>query len=136
VTFTGHVGAAERARLLANAALLVQPSYRENFGMAVAEAMAVGVPVVVSNRVNICDDIAAADAGLVVPREISPLARAIVTLLADPERRAQMGERGKRLVADRYAPAAVGPAMRRAYEEALERQAARKRSDIANGRPI
>lgn len=118
VTFTGHIDAAARAELLARCALLVQPSYRENFGMAVAEAMAQGVPVVVSDRVNICDDIAAMGAGLVVPRDVTRLADAIVRVLDDPR---TMGDAGRRLVRERYAPAVVGPAMRAAYDQAARR---------------
>ena len=124
VAFMGHIDAAARTRLLASAGLVVQPSFRENFGMAIAEAMAQGVPVVVSDRVNICDDVRRADAGLVVPRDASALARAILELLADPARRERMGEHGRRLVRERYAPDVVGPAMRDAYELAI--QAARK----------
>jgi len=91
--------------------------------MAVAEAMAAELPVIVSDRVNIADDITAAGAGLVVPREPAALARAIAALLGDPEGRLAMGRAGRRLVAERYAPAAVGAAMRAAYERALTRRA-------------
>jgi glycosyltransferase involved in cell wall biosynthesis len=115
VVFTGHIDATARAELLARCALLVQPSYRENFGMAVAEAMAQGVPVVVSDRVNICDDIARAGAGEVVPRDVTALAAAIVRTLDAPP---AVGEAGRRLVRDRYAPNVVGPAMRDAYQAA------------------
>jgi glycosyltransferase involved in cell wall biosynthesis len=123
VEFTGHLDAAGRAERFARAALLVQPSFRENFGMAVAEAMAAELPVIVSDRVNIADDITAAGAGLVVPREPAALARAIAALLGDSERRLAMGRAGRRLVTERYAPAAVGAAMRAAYERALTRRA-------------
>jgi len=123
VDFTGHLDEAGRADRLARAALLVQPSFRENFGMAVAEAMAAELPVVVSDRVNICDDITAARAGLVVPREPAPLARAILQLLGDADARLAMGRAGRRLVSERYAPDAVGAAMRAAYERALTRRA-------------
>ncbi len=119
IDFTGHVDATGRADLLARAAVVVQPSFRENFGMAVAEAMAAELPVVVSDRVNICDDIAAAEAGLVTPRDPSALASALIDVLRDPERRLAMGRRGRVLVAERYAPAPVGKAMRAAYERAL-----------------
>ena len=118
VTFTGHIDAEARTALLSTCALLVQPSYRENFGMAVAEAMALGVPVVVSDRVNICDDIASTGAGLVVPRDVAQLADAIVRVLDDPR---TMGEAGRRLVRERYAPDVVGPAMRAAYDQAARR---------------
>jgi glycosyltransferase involved in cell wall biosynthesis len=118
VVFTGHIDAAARERLLASCALLVQPSYRENFGMSVAEAMAQGVPVVVSDRVNICDDIARTGAGEVVPRDVQQLAAAILRVLDAPP---AMGEAGRRLVRERYAPDVVGPAMRDAYQAARRR---------------
>jgi glycosyltransferase involved in cell wall biosynthesis len=123
ITFTGHVDASGRDARLAAAAVLVQPSFRENFGMSVAEAMATELPVVVSDRVNICSDIAEADAGLVVPRDPAALARALLELLADPDRRLAMGGRGRALVTERYSPAAVGAAMKRAYETALTKRA-------------
>jgi glycosyltransferase involved in cell wall biosynthesis len=119
VVFTGHLDERGREEVLARAALLVAPSHRENFGLAVAEAMAAGLPVVVSDRVNICDDIAAAGAGEVVPLAAEPLAAGILRLLGDPVARAAMGARGRALVAERYAPAAVGAAMRAAYEGLL-----------------
>jgi glycosyltransferase involved in cell wall biosynthesis len=115
VAFTGHVDAKKRASLFASSAMLVQPSYRENFGMAVAEAMAAELPVVVSDRVNICDDIAAADAGRVVRRDAGPLAQAILELLRDPGKRAACGKRGRELVTTHYAPAVVGAQLRDVY---------------------
>jgi glycosyltransferase involved in cell wall biosynthesis len=119
VQFAGHVNLEERARLFSASALLVQPSHHESFGMACAEGMAAELPVVVTDRVNICDDISSAGAGLVVPPESAALAGALVELLRDPARRREMGQRGRRLVARRYAPGVVGAEMRRAYELAL-----------------
>ncbi|MBV8756671.1 MAG: glycosyltransferase [Deltaproteobacteria bacterium] len=116
VHFTGHVDAATRAQLFASSAVLAQPSYRENFGMAVAEAMAAGLPVVVSDRVNICDEITAGDAGITVPREPVALARALIDVLADPARRRRMGANGRRLVEQRYAPAAVAAELIAMYQ--------------------
>jgi glycosyltransferase involved in cell wall biosynthesis len=121
ITFTGHLDEAGRAEALSRAAVLAAPSHRENFGLAVAEAMAAGLPVVVSDRVNICDDVAAARGGVVVPLEERALADALLRVLADTAGRGEMGARGRALVAERYAPAAVGPALRRAYEDLTRR---------------
>lgn len=45
----------------------VLPSHQENFGIAVAEALACGKPVLISDQVNICQEIAAGEGGLVAP---------------------------------------------------------------------
>jgi glycosyltransferase involved in cell wall biosynthesis len=51
--------------VLVNADALILPSHQENFGMAVVEALAVGVPVLISNRINIWREIETDQAGYV-----------------------------------------------------------------------
>ena len=80
--------------------MYVLPSYSENFGIAVVEAMAAGVPVIVSDRVGIHADIAAAAAGLVVRCDVGELASAMLCLLNDAEMRGLLGRSGKHLAAD------------------------------------
>jgi glycosyltransferase involved in cell wall biosynthesis len=116
VSFLGEVAGEHKAAALRRAALLVAPSYRENFGMAVAEAMAAGLPVIVSDRVGIAPDIAGSGAGLVVPVESRALADAISRLLSQPALRAAMGQRGREVVRARYSGPAVARAMLGAYE--------------------
>ena len=77
--------------LFSIANLVVLPSYTETYGMAATEAMAAGVPVVVSDRVDVSSDVAAVRAGLVVPVERDRLARAIVSVLRRPDEARQMG---------------------------------------------
>ncbi len=103
------------------AEVFVLPSYSENFGQAVAEAMACGVPVVISNRVNLWPDVEAAGAGLVVDSDSEHTARALLTLLEDPALGRQMGECGRRLVAQRYSWEAVGDQMVELYQEIVRR---------------
>jgi glycosyltransferase involved in cell wall biosynthesis len=57
------------------AALLALRSHQENFGLVVIEALACGVPVLVSPHVNLADDVQAVGAGWVVPLEPAALAR-------------------------------------------------------------
>ena len=52
---------------LAAAEVFALPSHQENFGIAVAESLACGVPVLISQEVNIWREIEAANAGLVAP---------------------------------------------------------------------
>ena len=98
VVFTGILAGPVKYSAIASADVLVCPSYLESFGMAIVEALALATPVVVTNRVNICDDIAKAKCGLITPTECNQLARALVSILRDSEEARQMGRRGQILV--------------------------------------
>jgi glycosyltransferase involved in cell wall biosynthesis len=63
VTFTGPLYGDEKWAALAAAEVFILPSHHENFGIAVAEALASGVPVLLSQRVNIWHEIVADGAG-------------------------------------------------------------------------
>jgi glycosyltransferase involved in cell wall biosynthesis len=97
--------------------MVVLPSYTENFGIAAVEAMAAGVPVVVSKRVKIWRDIEFAGAGLVVNPDAKELAGAALALLKDPLMARGMGARGKSLARERFSWSAVGDQLIRLYEE-------------------
>ena len=60
----------------------VLPSHQENFGVAVAEALACGLPVLISDKVNIWPDIAQDEAGIVNPDTAEGTYRSMATLLA------------------------------------------------------
>jgi glycosyltransferase involved in cell wall biosynthesis len=100
VTFAGFVAGEEKRRLLEEADLFVLPSHDENFGVAVAEALGAGLPVIVSEHVALADQTARAGAGLVVPCDAGALAQALATLIGDPGRRDRMGEAGRTLAGE------------------------------------
>ena len=75
VTFTGMLEGEMKWGALAAAEAFVLPSHQENFGMAVAEALAVGTPVLLSNKVNIWREIEADGAGLVETDDAAGTAR-------------------------------------------------------------
>src|SRR5439155_19709105 len=102
MVFTGFVTGAERRRLLDETDLFVLPSYDENFGMAAAEALSAGLPVVVSEHVALADHVREAGAGLVVQCDARELARAIATLVDDPDLRHRMGQAGRRLAESEF----------------------------------
>ncbi|MCX5892045.1 MAG: glycosyltransferase, partial [Deltaproteobacteria bacterium] len=62
-TFTGRLLGEEKPAALRDARMFVLPSYSENFGLAVVEALACGLPVVISDQVNIWREVEAAGAG-------------------------------------------------------------------------
>lgn len=82
---------------------LVMPSHQENFGIAVAEALACGTPVLVSDQVNIWREIDAADAGLVAPDTLEGTHRLLTRFLAlTPQERAAMGENARACHANNF----------------------------------
>lgn len=118
-SFTGMISGAERLAALADASMFVLPSYSENFGIAVAEAMLCRLPVVISDQVNIWEEVAAAGAGLVSGCEVGPVADNIASLLADPVRAHAMGEAGRALVLEKYSWDGIAPALEKAYENVV-----------------
>jgi glycosyltransferase involved in cell wall biosynthesis len=119
VTFTGFVAGAVKRRLFEQADLFVLPSYDENFGMAVAEALSTGLPVVVTEDVALANQVRAAGAGLVVPRDARALARALCTLVDDPDLRQRMGEAGRQLAKSEFSWSSVGQRLAALYRELM-----------------
>lgn len=99
ITFAGWVEGEAKEALLRNASLLALPSRQENFGFCVLEAMARGVPVLLSPQVNLAREIDAADAGWIVERE--NLTAGLGAALADESLRVRRGSAAQ-VFAQRY----------------------------------
>ncbi|MGD0897849.1 MAG: glycosyltransferase family 4 protein [Thermoguttaceae bacterium] len=83
----------------------VQPSLAEPLGLAILEAMAVGLPVVASRVGGIPETVVHGQTGILVPpRESGALADGIVTLLKDPALRSAMGRAGRQRVLREFSP--------------------------------
>ena len=95
VLFVGPVSDQHKWALYAHAELFVLPSYSENFGIVVAEAMAMGCPVIVTPDVGAGELVAQAGAGVISSGEPAQLAEAVRRLLADPGARRCQGQAGR-----------------------------------------
>jgi len=102
-----------------DADVFVLPSYSENFGLAVAEAMACGLPVVISDQVNIWADVSGAGSGYVVPLDSRKIADAILSIIEDKALGMRMGAAGRNLARSRYAYHRIVQELKNVYEEII-----------------
>ena len=119
VLWTGFLGGEDKLAAFSAATVFTLPSYSENFGIALVEALAAGLPCVTAAGVAVADEIRAADAGAVVPGEVPALATALERVLADPALRARWGANARRLAAERFSLAAMGGALKDLYQRIL-----------------
>ena len=98
---------ADMPAVLAQAALVVLPSYREGLPKVLLEAQAVGRAVVTTDVPGCRDAVSSASARLVPVRDAEALTRAIAELLAAPERRAAMGAAGRARVEAQFSAEAI-----------------------------
>jgi alpha-1,3-rhamnosyl/mannosyltransferase len=120
VTITGYVSSEQRVDLYQKAVMLVLPSYEEGFGLPVLEAMACGVPVVVSNRGSL-PEVAGAAATPIDPDHVRGFTAAMRALLDDTTAR-EAARRGLAQAAN-YSWPACAAAARQAYQSAIRRRA-------------
>ena len=112
VTFHGHVDGAAREAAYRTADLFVLPSHSENFGNAIAEALAYGVPVVTTTATP-WREVEMRGCGACVVPEAAAIGAAITRLA--PRDLAAMGRLGRAYMVDAFSPAAVTRDMLRLY---------------------
>ena len=90
IVFTGWVEGEQKEALMRGASLFALPSSQENFGLSVVEAMACGVPVLVTPGVNLATEIRDAEAGWVI--DLRGLKEGLDTAIRDEDERARRGK--------------------------------------------
>lgn len=115
ITFAGMVEGTLKSSLLTHADLFVLPTRSENFGIAVAEALAHGVPVVTTTAAPWADLVSRACGWWVAPESafITNALRSAMQL--PPSDLKAMGERGRRYVAEQFSWDFVGQRMTEVY---------------------
>ena len=119
--FTGMLAGQEKLAALAAADVFALPAVGEGFSMAVLEAMACGLPVLLTPGCHF-PEVVPAGAGLVVERAVEPLSDALRALLTDAPRRASMGRSARELVAARFTWPQVVARLESVYDRVLSRQ--------------
>jgi len=99
--------------------ICVMPSLWEGLSIAMLEAMAAGLPLVISDVSGVAQAFGEEDCGIrVPPRDVAALARAIQDLARSPERRRKLGEAGRRRVRAEFDIEAMIRRLAAVYEDA------------------
>lgn len=119
VVFTGLLPHEMKLAALVDAELFVLPSHAENFGAVVTEALACGLPVVMSNQVGIHRQMADAGVATVVECTADSVATGIESALADTTLRYRIATRGPGVVRAHYTWDAIVPMLIHRYREVM-----------------
>jgi glycosyltransferase involved in cell wall biosynthesis len=119
VRLLGEIPPQQRWEMYDAAQIFVLPSHSENFGIVVAEAMARGCPVVVTDQVQSCEHVLAANAGIVVPRSVPALAEALEMMLTNAARRTAFGQSGPLYARRHFTWQRIAAEVRQMYESTI-----------------
>lgn len=133
VKFTGMLDGDAKRAALAAATVFALPSHTENFGVAVVEAMAAGLPAVFTPEVNLARAAAAEGAAIVRERSADAFAAEIAALLGDPVHRETVGERAREF-ARRYDWGDVALELAVMYERAARKPRLARRKAMQHAR--
>lgn len=101
VHMTGGLYGPAKIAALKNAACFCLPSRQEGFSVAITEALACGVPVVITDACHF-PEVAQAGAGVVSTVSAPAVAAGLIEILENRDRAAKMGAAGSRLVRENY----------------------------------
>ena len=137
VTFLEQLSTEELVREYNSAQLLVSPSLYEGFGLPAAEALACGTPVIATSAGALPEIVEDGVSGVIVPPgDSAALAKAIATLIQEPERCQEMGEAGARRIRERFSWRRTAEETLELYEEVLSRYGAASGSRRDVVRPL
>jgi glycosyltransferase involved in cell wall biosynthesis len=119
--FPGYLEGAEKASWYAAADLFVLPTLHDPWGLVVNEAMAFGLPIIVTDAAGCARDLVQ-DNGLVVPAgDVDALATALARLLPDEALRRAMGQRSQHIIS-LYTVKAACDAFLQVIDDACQKQ--------------
>lgn len=119
VIWIGFITGSTKSAILTIADLFILPSYSENFGIAVVEAMAMGLPVLISDQVGIHHEVTEANAGVVVSCHQEAVTPALEYIALDAELRQQMGANAKKLAKEKFSQQAMSRSLLELYRTVL-----------------
>ena len=126
INWLGHLQGKAKREALEGASAFVLPSYSENFGISVVEALAAGLPCVVSREVAISDEIARVGAGIVTGTTPEEIATGIERLLNSESEMVAYSHAARLLACDRFSIDVMGERLEALYRGILDSTPSRR----------
>jgi glycosyltransferase involved in cell wall biosynthesis len=115
ISWEGSLPPEKTADRMAHASIYVLPSVDEPFSMSVLEAMAIGLPVVITESCGLAETVRASGCGIVVDHSQESLTGAVRQLIEDPALRDKMGEAGRKTARENFSMEAIGHTLLTVY---------------------
>jgi glycosyltransferase involved in cell wall biosynthesis len=119
----GFVEGEMKNLLLQGSDIFVQTSYLESFGMAVMEALAAGLPVLVTPGVALASFIEQHQIGYIAELNIAAIAKALEHCLRHPQEAKDTGDRARQFILEKYTWEKIAPQIQQIYTNILQQKA-------------
>ncbi|MEH2307052.1 glycosyltransferase [Nostoc sp.] len=119
---TGFVKGEIKDLIMQGSDLFALTSYSENFGIAALEALAVGLPVLLTPGIALADLVAQQHLGYVTELQVTAIAAAIQQVLDCPKEAQKRGDRAQKLILENYTWARIASKLISVYTEIIESQ--------------
>ncbi len=119
--FTGMLLGKDKLSAFYSSDIFVLPSYGENFGIAVLEAMACKRPVIISNKVGLYPDVDEYTAGVVIDNKVMDIKRAMQDIINNRKLKGEMAQKGKNLAQDKFNIGKVTNRMIKVYQDIIKK---------------
>ncbi|CAN5772761.1 glycosyltransferase [soil metagenome] len=116
VLWVGFLDETARLEALAAATVFCLPSWSENFGVALLEAMAAGLPCIATDQVALAIDAAQAGAVLMISCDVEALEESLLEMFSNPSISKEMGMRAAKHACDYYSMEAMGKSLIQFYQ--------------------
>lgn len=116
VVWTGFLGGELKLSALSSAQVFCLPSHSENFGMALLEAMAAGLPCVATDQVALAVSAAGEGAVSMIPCRMEAIAPAIIKILLNREEGIKLGQTARRYAWLHHGMEATGSRLKELYQ--------------------